>query len=270
MGELRAAASIYRRLIGAQIRSQMQYRASLALDAAGVAGAQLLELAAVAIFFRHVPSLEGWSLAEVALLYGLAGAAFALSDIVLGHLDEFPSFIREGRFDGLLIRPVGTLLQLAGADFALRRLGKLTQALVVLAVAAISLDVAWTPVKVLLLPLAIVSGAVLFCCIWTLGASVVFWTTDAMEATNAFTYGGNYISAYPLSMFGPWMRRLFGFAFGLAFVAYLPALAILDKPDPLGLPSALRYATPLAAVAAALVAGTVWRIAVRHYRSTGS
>ena len=59
-------------------------------------------------------------------------------------------------------------------------------------------------------------------------------------------------------------------AIPMAFVCYFPALYILRKHDPLGLPSFLRFASPLVAALAAVVAGTIWRIAVRHYRSTGS
>ena len=55
----------------------------------------------------------------------------------------------------------------------------------------------------------------------------------------------------------------------IAFVAYLPALYILDKPDELGLPDALQYASPFVAVLTVLVARLVWENAVRHYRSAG-
>jgi ABC-2 type transport system permease protein len=55
-----------------------------------------------------------------------------------------------------------------------------------------------------------------------------------------------------------------------AFVAYFPVLALLDRPDPLGLPHALRYASPLVAVAAVGVAALVWRTAVRRYQGAGS
>jgi ABC-2 type transport system permease protein len=55
-----------------------------------------------------------------------------------------------------------------------------------------------------------------------------------------------------------------------AFVAYFPALALLDRPDPLGLPVALRYCAPLVAVVAVLAAGALWRQGVRHYQGTGS
>ncbi len=56
-----------------------------------------------------------------------------------------------------------------------------------------------------------------------------------------------------------------------AFVAYFPALALLDRPDPLGLPVALRYCAPLVAVVAVLAAAALsGGTGVRHYQGTGS
>jgi ABC-2 type transport system permease protein len=45
---------------------------------------------------------------------------------------------------------------------------------------------------------------------------------------------------------------------------------LLDKPIPYGLPSSIALLTPLVALALVLVARAVWRLAIRHYRSTGS
>jgi ABC-2 type transport system permease protein len=56
----------------------------------------------------------------------------------------------------------------------------------------------------------------------------------------------------------------------MAFVCYFPALYVLDKDDPLGFPRALQFASPLVALLAAVVAGTIWTLAVRRYRSVGS
>ena len=49
------------------------------------------------------------------------------------HLD-----IRSGQFDVVLLRPVGTLLQVMSSDLALRRIGRVTQATVVLVYALAS------------------------------------------------------------------------------------------------------------------------------------
>jgi len=56
----------------------------------------------------------------------------------------------------------------------------------------------------------------------------------------------------------------------MAFVAYYPALFILGRPDPIGLPPFTPFLTPAVAAATAVIAAVAWRTGIRHYRGTGS
>jgi ABC-2 type transport system permease protein len=116
----------------------------------------------------------------------------------------------------------------------------------------------------------LVSGALIFASVWVAGITIAFWTVDGGEFTNVFTYGGNYLTQYPIGIYGEWVRRLLAFVIPMAFVCYFPSLYILDKEDSLGLPSVLQFVSPLVAVAAALGAGVIWTQSVRRYRSVGS
>jgi ABC-2 type transport system permease protein len=269
VGELRALAGIYRRLVGARIRSQVEYRLSALLQLLGAGLLTAIDFVAIAVIFANVQELEGWTLGEVALLYALATISFAFTDLVIGHLDLFPQMIREGTFDQLLVRPLPSLFQVVASDFAVRRLGKVLQGVAVLVFALASVDVDWTVGRVLAIPLAIVAGAVIYGAVWVALATIAFWIVDAIEFVNAFTYGGSYLSQYPIGVFARWLRGVVIFVVPLAFVAYFPALYVLGKDDALGLPEALQYASPVVAVLATVAAGAVWRNAVRHYRSAG-
>jgi ABC-2 type transport system permease protein len=269
VADVHALARIYLRLIGARMRSQLEYRGSLALQLVGTGLLTAVDFAAIAVIFANVPSLGDWSLGDVALLYALATISFAFTDLAIGHLDLFPQMIREGTFDQILVRPLPSLLQVVASDFALRRIGKVLQGLAVLAFAVATVDIDWTVGRVAAVPLAIACGAVIYAAVWVALATIAFWIVDAMELVNAFTYGGSFLSQYPVGIFARWLRGVVVFVVPLAFVAYFPALYVLGKEDELGLPDALRYASPAVAVAAALVAAAVWRNAVRHYRSAG-
>lgn len=261
---------VYRLLVGARIRSQLQYRTSLALELLGTSLLAFLDFVAILVIFRQVPALAGWSVAEVGLLYGIASIAFAITDLAIGHLDLLSAMIRDGTFDQVLTRPLPSLLQVVASDFAVRRVAKALQGAVVLAVAVAHLDVDWTAGRVLMMPLAIVTGAVIYGAVWVALVTITFWIVDATEFVNAFTYGGNFLSQYPLDIFAFWLRSLVVFLLPVAFVAYFPALYVLDKPDALGFPDALRFASPLVAVVAWFAAGAIWGAAVRRYRSVGS
>jgi len=260
---------VWRRLVAAQIRSQLQYRLSFALDCFGSFWISFVDFLVVLVIFHNVPSLGAWNVHEVALLYALSSITFSCTDMVIGQLDQFPQKIRDGSFDIVLVRPRGTLLQVVASDFALRRVARVLQAAIVLVYALSTLSIAWTPIRMLVFLLAFPSGIVIFSSVWVVGACIAFWTTDGGEFTNAFTYGGTSMAQYPFDIYGSWLRRLLGFAVPLAFVCYFPALYVLRKPDPLGLPRFLDFCSPVVAALAALVAGFVWRFAVRHYRSAG-
>ena len=260
---------LWRRLIGAQIRSQLQYRVSFALDLAGTFLISFIDFLAVLVIFHNVPKLGSWSVREVALLYALSSIAFAFTDLVIGHLDQFPQKVRDGNFDIMLVRPRGTLFQVVASDFQLRRLGRATQGTLVLVYALTALQLHWTVWRVLLLLVTVPAAIVIYASIWTVGACLAFWTTDGGEFVNAFTYGGSFMTQYPIDVYSTWFRRFLAYVVPLAFVCYFPALYVLDKPDPLGLPRAFEFASPLVAVAGAIVAGTAWQFAVRHYRSAG-
>ena len=89
-------------------------------------------------------------------------------------------------------------------------------------------------------------------------------------STSGKAGAGHDFASYPVTVYGALMRRLLAYGLGFAFVAYYPALALLGRPDPLGAPAHLGYAAPLIALAAAALAGLLWRTGVRHYRSAGS
>jgi ABC-2 type transport system permease protein len=258
---------LYGRLVGARARAQLEYRGSLALQIVATAALTLVDLVAIVVIFQNVPALDGWRLEEVALLYAIATISFAFTDLVIGHLDLFPQMIRDGTFDLILVRPLPSLLQVVASDLSLRRIGKVLQGVAVLVYALLHVDVDWTVARVALLPVAIVSGAVIYAAVWVSLATIAFWIVDAIEFVNAFTYGGSFLAQYPISIFGRWLRGLVLFVIPLAFVAYFPVRTILDK-DGIG-PAALGYASPLVAVAGTLVALAVWERAVRHYRSAG-
>ena len=167
-----------------------------------------IDFIVVLVLFSHFDALGGWSLQQIALLYGISGIGIAIADMLIGHIDMINLDIRSGQFDVVLLRPVGTLLQVMASDLALRRIGRIAQATVVLVYALVGrrhrVD---TRCACRCIPVGIVCGALIFGATFVLGACLTFWTVGSGEMTNTFTYGGNTMTSYPLNIFGPWLRR---------------------------------------------------------------
>lgn len=260
----------YRMIAGMWIRSTMAYRVSFVMTALGGAVVTGLDFVAILLMFSRVDSLGGYALPEVALLYGLSATSFGIADLAMGSAGRLGSRVRDGTLDTLLVRPAPVLAQVAADRFALRRLGRITQGLVVLGYALVAVDVHWTPAKVLLLPVMVVCGGVIFSAVFVAGASFQFVAQDASEVQAAFTYGGQTLLQYPPTVFGRELVRGVTFMFPLAFVNWVPAAHVLDRPYPLGLPGWAAFTPPLVAVACWVLAGLAWRAGLRSYRSTGS
>nr|WP_089106681.1 ABC transporter permease [Streptomyces hyaluromycini] len=271
MGErVRDALRAYLLIAGMWIRSTMIYRTSFAVTMAGNLLVTGLDFATILLMFSRVDSLGGWSLPEVAFLYGLSATSFGVADLVLGSMDVLGTRIRDGSFDTLLVRPASVLAQIGADHFALRRLGRITQGAVVLGWALAFAGIDWTPAKVLLVPLMLAAGAAIFCALFVAGAAFQFLAQDAAEVQNAFTYGGTTLLQYPPTVFGKDFVRGVTFLLPLGFVNWVPAAYVLGRPYPLRLPVWTVWAPPLVAAVCCALAGLAWRAGLRAYRSTGS
>lgn len=269
-GRVLWALRAYGFIVAMWVRSTMTYRTSFLIMVVVNFLMSFLDFAAIMIMFSHVDALGGFSLTEVAFLYGTSAVAFGLADLFLGPFERVGRRVRDGTMDVLLLRPVPVLSQVAADRFALRRLGRITQGAVVLGWSLVRLDIDWTVGKALFVVVTVVCGAVIFGCVFVLGGAFQFWAQDASEVQNAFTYGGTTLLQYPPTVFAADLVRGVTFVVPLAFVNWLPALRLLGRDDPLGLPGWVDFASPGVALLCCAVAGLAWRAGLRAYRSTGS
>jgi len=262
--------SPYAALLGGQFRSITSYRTSFVVEMVTTIGGTALDLLTVIVLFSTTRQVAGFTLPEALLIVSLSSCGFVLADFTVGNIDRLKTYVRTGLMDAVLVRPLGALIQLVLMDLPLRKVLRLVLAFVTLVVALTMNDVVWTPGRVVLLAVAPLAGGVFFASIFVLSASLAFWWVDSGEVGSAFTYGGRDFTSYPVPVYAGWFRAVFAYALGFGFVAYQPALALLGRADPLGLPAWTGYVSPLVAVLAVTLAATMWRAGIRHYRSTGS
>jgi ABC-2 type transport system permease protein len=246
------------------------YRASFAVELLSNLGATVLDVTTVLVLFRGTAMLGGFTLREAILMTGLTAVGFVLADLTVGNIDGLRTYVRAGTLDTVLIRPLGVLPQLICMDLPVRKLLRVVFGVTVYVVALAANPIHWTPARALLVLVAPPAAGVFFGSIFVMAGSLSFWWVESGEIGNGFTYGGRDFVSYPVTVYGGWFRDLFAYALGFGFVSYQPALALLGRADPLGLPAWAGFAAPLVAVPAAVIAAGVWRTGIRHYRSTGS
>lgn len=266
LGALRA----YGLIVAMWVRSTMTYRLSFAMTALGNLTGTAFDFVTILLMFSHVDALGGWSLPEIAFLYGTTSTAFGLADLLLGSMERLGRRVRDGTLDTLLVRPAPVLAQVAADRFALRRLGRIAQGLLVLGWSLLALDVEWTLTRAAAVPFMVVCGTAVYGAVFVLGAAFQFWAQDATQVQNSFTYGGNTLLQYPPSIFGKDLVRGVTFVVPLAFVNWVPSVYVLGREYPVGIPGWFALLPPVVAALCLALAGLAWRRGLRSYRSTGN
>ena len=265
------AAALLLRYLSISLRGQLQYRAAFLMAVLGNLLNCLIEIAGIWVLFDRFGDLSGWSFAEVALFCGTINATYAIGELLATGFDKFGTlYVKTGDFDRLLLRPRGTVLQLAGHELSLRRLGRLVPGMVIVIAAWMALDIPFQADRVGLLAFAMAGGVAFFFALMVLQATMCFWTTESLELMNILSYGGVETASYPLSIYHRLFRRFFTYVVPLACIGYFPIVAVLGVDDPLGTSRLFQATAPLAGFAFLGVAFGVWQLGVRRYTSTGS
>jgi ABC-2 type transport system permease protein len=260
---------LWTRYASVGLRSQMQYRTSFLVRSLIDFGVILSDLAPVWILSTYFGHLDGWTFAELALLYGMVGTSWGIVEVTLRGFENFAVYLLQGDLDRVLIRPRSVVLQIAAHDFEARKLARILQALTALALGAAAIGLgpsAWG-----WLALGIFGGVLAFAGIIMIGASVQVWTLgQTSELQNILTYGGSATLTYPVSVYTTWFRRAITYGVPLAFVNYFPALAALGRTEAEGWPAFVPWLSPLVCGAVLLAGMTAFSFALKSYESTGS
>ena len=260
---------LYAALTGANVRAQMQYRLSFAVLTAFDFLIIVSDLVPVYLLVRYFGHLEGWTFAELALLYGMVGLSWGLVETALRGFADFGAYLVQGDLDRWLLRPRSIVLQVAAYRFEARKLGRILQAglVLILAIGVLELPlrgVAWAL-------LGVAGGVLFFAGIVMLGAASQFWTLgETSELQNMLTYGGSAALVYPVSVYSRWFRRVVTYGVPLAFVNYFPALAALGRTASEGWPVFMPWLSlPVCAGVLGLGLAAFSR-GLRRYESTGT
>jgi ABC-2 type transport system permease protein len=103
-----------------------------------------------------------------------------------------------------------------------------------------------------------------------LAGAFTFVSVQASEAADAILFGGTYVTSYPMQIYGSALRLALTWVVPMALAIYVPALRLLGREGPPGLPAALLWATLPVAAAFLVSGGLAWRAAIRRYVGAGS
>jgi ABC-2 type transport system permease protein len=263
-------ASLYLALTGAGLRGALQYRANFVIWIVMGIVYQSTGFIFIWVLLSRFTVLAGWSLGEIAFLYGVRLLAHGLNLLAFGYLHRIEYLVRRGEMDRFLVRPVPVLFHVIIDRFPVGAIGDFGGGVAIFIAANVMVGIAWTPVALGYLVLAVIGGALIEAGIKLVIASLCFrWlSTRALVflVDDLFSNFGNY----PLRIFGGTIQFLLTFALPVAFIAYFPAAVLLGRTAELSVAPAIAYLAPLAGVLVFGLAYLLWRHELPQYQSSGS
>jgi ABC-2 type transport system permease protein len=218
------------------------------------------------VLFSRIPRLGGWRLEEAVFLYGFGLIPFGLFNVLSLNIYEFGnSYIIEGKFDRVLLRPVSSLFQVLFEAFRLESLQEVFTGVLAIWWASHRMGFVWTAGDVALVMIYSLSGAAIYISFFMMLSCVSFWFEDRIgvhpPAWNLIAFG-----RYPLSIYSQWIQFLLSWMIPFAFASFYPSAHLLGHRE-------LRDLAPLAPVVAAVCFAALllaWNRGLRQYSSTGS
>ena len=259
----------YAVLLRIGLASAVQYRADFVVTAVAAICYEAVSLAFVGVIVYAFGSIGGWSLVEVAFVYGIRSMGHALHGLLSGQLWSTDGVVREGEFDRYLLRPVNPLIQLLTRRFQVTAVGDIVFGLVILTVTAVAAPVAWSVGSVTFLLAAVVGSAFLESAVMLTIASSTFRLLVSspllqMADTVFVTFG-----PYPLSVLPRTVAHLLTFVLPLAYAAFFPAAVLLQRTSELFVPTWLAVASPAIGLLLYTAAVVLFHRQMRHYSSPG-
>jgi len=257
-------------LVSASIRGQMQYRLNFLFDIAFGLFFQGIGFVFILIVLGQFEEIGGWTLSEVALLYGMRLTAHGLWVVTFSRLFAIDQIVRQGEFDRMLTRPMPMMLQLMFGGFRPAAIGDLLGGLLVTGWAFTRVNLDWSPMTAAYFVASIIGGAMIDGAFQLGPAALTFRTLESFPLRWLFDDLFSRFGGYPLSIFGTGTRVALMWIVPVAFMAWLPATVLLEKTDTLPFPAWLAWVSPLVGVVTMTIAVWLFLSESRHYQSSGS
>ena len=243
-------------LVNTSVRSALAERGSFIMRVALMAVNNAIFFTFWIVLLSRVPSIRGYRLGDIAVLYGVVAVAHGLAYFLAGGIQYLARVIHDGELDALLAQPKPTLLYAVGLRSQPSGLGDVISGFAMIALSG--------RVGVLDIPTVLfagIAGALVLVATSVLIHSSAFWLGRTETASRQAYEVTLLFSLYPDTLFGGPMRLVLFTLIPAGFVGYLPA-ELIRTPS-----FATAFIIALGSAAYLLLAVMVFRRGLRSYAS---
>ena len=247
------------------LKSLMQYKASFILEFITQFIVMFSYFFTISCLFDKFSNIKGFTLYEVLLSFGIIQFGSSMTEIFARGFDEFDKLIIDGSFDRILLKPRSVYFQIFTEEIRFVKLAKVAQALVILVIALVKLDITWDIYKVITFLLMLISSVAIFLGLFILAAAYCFVTLKGLETRNILTDGCKHMAKYPIGIFRKGIVLFLTVIVPFGCVNYYPLLYLLGRET-----NTLYVLAPLLTLIYLIPVILIFNAGIKKYASTGS
>lgn len=208
--------------------------------------------------------LGNWSFYEICLLFSMSAIIEAIGQAFFDCVWSIDRAVQRGDIDVYLIRPASPFIQLLGQVMHFQALLSMLIYVLIFLWAAFNTGINFHVREILMMIEYIICGTIINSGIYTIFNCLNFWIVQGDDIA-VLVQTCREFTKYPLHIFPNFIKGFFTYLLPLGFVAYYPALYLLNKttiPVQILLPAVASLVFALGSI--------LWRMGIKGYNSTGT
>lgn len=255
---------LYKAYFRANFMSLMSYRLDFIIRNTCNLVIMLASVGVVGLIYENVETIRGWRFEQLLVIYALTSLSRSLFHLFCINVMSIGTYVRQGDFDRILLRPINPLFQLVADYLDNDDWTELVLGIGLLIYsfrrAGLTLNIG-TALWVLVI---VACGSAIYFAIHLAFNTSGFWIVQSTPF-GQMAWELDRFTTYPMTVYAPVLRFILTWLIPLGFVAFYPAEALfLDRP------SQLTLLTPVVAAVSLTMAYRFWLYGLSKYQGTGS
>ena len=249
------------------LMSKFAYKANLFLGLFAFLITQAVSLLTLFLLVRTVPSIEGYTMYQIGLLFGIANLALGIDHLFTDRLWTIAyNEVRNGKVDHLFLRPLPLLFQVIASEIQLEAFGEILTGVGLIIFCSLNVTLTVTFGGVFLVILGILCATALIASFKVMASSIAFVTKRSGPLLQFMYNFATYVK-YPIKIFPKFIQYILLFVLPLGLALSVPFDNLLNPVYPWYYVALIMVAVTAIFVTLSLF---VWKTLSRRYESTGT
>ena len=204
------------------LMSKLVYKANVIIGIVAFLFTEATSLFTIYILVSSVPSIDGYDIYQIGMLFGLTNMAVGIDHLLTDRLWTVAYWeVKTGKLDHMFLRPLPVLFQVIASEVQLEALGEIIVAIALILLCGINLNITVSVGALLTVILGIICGALIISSFKVFVAALAFKFKRSGPLLQ-FIYNFSGYTKYPMKIYPKFIQVILTFIIPLGLCLFFP------------------------------------------------